>query len=199
MTLPSGFFARDVHDVAPELVGCTFLVEGVGGVIVEVEAYAADDPASHGFRGETARNRSMFGPAGRVYVYRSYGVHWCANLVCDGEGTASAVLLRALAPTHGLERMTARRGTGDPRLLCSGPGRLCQALALTGAHDGLALDRAPFELRLAEEPVDVVRGPRIGISRAVERPWRYGLAGSPYVSRRFGLAGPREATRRRRA
>ncbi len=185
MTLRREFFARSVHEVAPQLVGCTFLVDGVGGRIVEVEAYDPADPASHGFRGQTVRNRSMFGPPGHVYVYRSYGVHWCVNLVCDGAGTASAVLLRALEPTDGLEAMTARRGTDDPRRLCSGPGCLCQALGITGEHDGLPLDEPPFELRLPLEPVEVVRGPRVGISRAAHLPWRYGLAGSPFVSRGF--------------
>jgi DNA-3-methyladenine glycosylase len=183
--LARAFFARSVHEVAPELVGCTLLVDGVGGRIVEVEAYAPDDPASHGFRGETARNRAMFGPAGHAYVYRSYGIHWCLNLVCAGPGIAEAVLVRALEPTEGLDRMRVRRGLDAERLLCSGPGRLCQALGVSGAHDGLPLDRPPFELRAAAAPVEVVRGTRVGITRAVEHPWRYGLAGSPFVSRRL--------------
>jgi DNA-3-methyladenine glycosylase len=179
------FFARSVHEVAPELIGCALLVDGVGGLIVEVEAYAPDDPASHGFRGPTWRNRAMFGPAGRAYVYRSYGVHWCLNLVCAGEGVAEAVLVRALEPTVGVERMRLRRGLDPVRLLCAGPGRLCQALAVAGEHDGLPLDRPPFELRTAEQPVDVGRGPRVGITRAAELPWRYALAGSPFLSRRL--------------
>ncbi|MGH3037769.1 MAG: DNA-3-methyladenine glycosylase, partial [Gaiellaceae bacterium] len=141
--LGQGFFARSVHEVAPELVGCTLLVDDAGGRIVEVEAYDAEDPASHGFGGETARNRAMFGPPGHAYVYRSYGIHWCLNLVCGREGTAEAVLLRALEPTQGLERMKERRGLEDERLLCAGPGRLCQALGVTGEHDGLPLDRPP--------------------------------------------------------
>jgi DNA-3-methyladenine glycosylase len=174
-----------VHDVAPDLVGAELYVDGVGGRIVEVEAYHHDDPAAHGFRGRTERNASMFGPPGRAYVYRSYGVHWCLNFVCEEAGSASAVLIRALEPLAGLETMCERRGVEDDRLLCSGPGRLCQALAVTREHDGLALDRAPFELRLRSEPVDVVAGPRIGITRAAELPWRYGLAGSRYLSRRF--------------
>ena len=189
MRLGRDFFSRSVHEVAPELVGATLLVDGVGGAIVEVEAYDGDDPASHGFRGETPRNRSMFGPPGHAYVYRSYGIHWCLNLVCDEPGRAEAVLVRALEPTDGLEAMRARRGgQPDDRLLCAGPGRLCQALGITGAHDGLPLDRAPFELRSAPPGVEVVRGPRIGLTRAVEEPWRYALAGSRYLSRALRAA-----------
>src|SRR5689334_16833938 len=131
MRLGRDFFARSVHDVAPELVGTALYVDGVGGTIVEVEAYHPDDPASHGFRGLTARNAAMFGPPGHAYVYRSYGIHWCLNLVCEEEGVASAVLLRALEPTRGLDLMRARRGVDDTRLLCSGQGRLCQSLAVT--------------------------------------------------------------------
>jgi DNA-3-methyladenine glycosylase len=181
--LSTGFFARSVHEVAPELIGVTLLVDGVGGPIVEVEAYDHEDPASHGFRGRTARNASMFGPPGHAYVYRSYGVHWCLNLVCEGEGTAAAVLLRALEPVRGLERMQARRRTSDPRLLCAGPGRLCEALAVSGAHDGLALDRAPFELRRSERRLEVAAAARVGITRAAELPWRYVAVGSRYLSR----------------
>jgi DNA-3-methyladenine glycosylase len=188
--LDRGFFARSVHEVAPELVGCTLLVDGVGGRLVEVEAYDAEDPASHGFRGETARNRAMFGPPGHAYVYRSYGVHWCLNLVCGREGVPEAVLVRALEPTRGLERMRERRGLEDERLLCAGPGRLCQALEVTLAHDGLALDGPPFVLRQAEESVPVVRGSRIGITRAAELPWRYGLAGSRFLSRPLAAVLP---------
>jgi DNA-3-methyladenine glycosylase len=181
--LGRGFFARSVHQVAPDLIGTTLLVEGVGGTIVEVEAYHPDDPASHGFRGRTARNASMFGPPGHAYVYRSYGVHWCLNFVCEETGTAAAVLLRALEPTQGLDRMRARRGTEDPRLLCAGPGRLCQALAVTRAQDGLPLDRRPFELHPREGPVEITASPRIGITRAAELQWRYVLAGSRFLSR----------------
>jgi DNA-3-methyladenine glycosylase len=182
-TLGTEFFARSVHEVAPELIGATLLVDGVGGTIVEAEAYDQEDPASHGFRGRTRRNAAMFGPPGHAYVYRSYGVHWCLNLVCEDEGTASAVLVRALEPTYGLDQMRTRRGIDEPRLLCSGPGRLCDALAITGAHDGLPLDRPPFELREGLEPVELVSGVRVGITRAAELPWRYALAGSRFVSR----------------
>ena len=177
------FFARSVHEVAPELVGATLLVNGAGGRIVEVEAYDQEDPASHGYRGRTARNASMFGPPGRAYVYRSYGIHWCLNLVCEGGGTASAVLIRALEPTHGLDELRARRGLQDPRLLCSGPGKLCQALGITNELDGSRLDQPPFELRERPAPVDVAAGPRVGLTRAAERPWRYVEAGSRFLSR----------------
>jgi DNA-3-methyladenine glycosylase len=183
MTLPKDFFARSVHEVAPDLVGATLLVDGVGGTIVEVEAYDHEDPAAHGYGGRTARNASMFGPPGHAYVYRSYGIHWCLNLVCEEEGAASAVLLRALQPTRGLDAMRARRGVAEPRLLCSGPGRLCQALGVTREHDGLPLDDPPFRLEASDEPVKVVAGARVGITRATELPWRYALAGSRYLSR----------------
>ena len=177
------FFARSVLEVAEELVGATFLVDGVGGKIVEVEAYHHEDPAAHGYRGRTERNATMFGPPGHAYVYRSYGIHWCVNFVCAPEGVADAVLIRALEPTHEVGLMRRRRGVDDVRLFCSGPGRLCQALAITRAHDGLALDRQPFRLEPRAEKPEVVRGPRVGISRATELPWRYGLAGSRYLSR----------------
>ncbi|MEX0815914.1 MAG: DNA-3-methyladenine glycosylase [Gaiellales bacterium] len=183
MTLEREFFARSVHDVAPDLVGCALLVDGVGGKIVEVEAYDHEDPASHGYRGLTARNRSMFGPPGHAYVYRSYGIHWCLNMVCGEDGVPEAVLVRALEPTHGLDRMRERRGLDDPRLLCAGPGRLCQALGITGEEDGLRLDEPPFELHPSEAEAEIVRGPRVGISRAAELPWRYGEAGSRFLSR----------------
>jgi len=181
--LPRSFFARSVHEVAPELIGATLLVDGVGGVIVEVEAYDQEDPASHGFRGPTPRNATMFGPPGHAYVYRSYGIHWCVNLVCDVEGRAEAALIRALEPTHGVDAMRERRGVDDLRALCSGPGKLCQALAITREHDGLALDRMPFELRARTSEPEIATGPRIGITRAAELPWRYALAGSRYLSR----------------
>jgi DNA-3-methyladenine glycosylase len=174
---------RSVHEAARALVGWTFLANGVGGRIVEVEAYAPDDPASHSYRGETHRNAAMFGPPGRLYVYRSYGVHWCANVVCGEEGLGAAVLLRALEPTHGVEFMRARRGLEDELRLCSGPGRLTQALGISGEHDGLPLDRPPFELAPPAERLDVVTGPRVGISQAAGHPWRYSLRGSSFVSR----------------
>jgi len=181
--LPRDFFAGSVHELAPELIGATLLVDGVGGVIVEVEAYDHEDPASHGYRGRSARNASMFGPAGIAYVYRSYGIHWCLNLVCGEEGVPDAVLLRALEPTQGVERMRERRRLDDLRLLCAGPGRLCQALGVTRDHDGLPLDEPPFELHARETEPAVVAGPRIGITRAADLPWRYALAGSKFVSR----------------
>jgi DNA-3-methyladenine glycosylase len=181
--LERDFFARSVHEVAPDLIGVTLLVDGVGGRIVEVEAYDQEDPASHGYRGRTARNEAMFGPPGHAYVYRSYGIHWCLNLVCGEEGVAEAVLIRALEPTAGLDRQRRRRGLNDRRALCSGPGKLCQALAITREHDGLPLDRPPFRLDARTEVPAIVTGPRIGITRATELSWRYGLAGSPFVSR----------------
>ena len=179
------FFARSVHEVAPDLIGVTFLVDGVGGPIVEVEAYDQEDPASHAFRGRTERNAVMFGPPGHAYVYRSYGIHWCINFVCDELGRAEAVLIRALAPEHGIEEMRAQRGVLAERALCSGPGKLCQALDITRAHDGLPLDEAPFELVERAGTPAIVTGPRIGITRAVEHNWRYGLKNSPYLSRSF--------------
>jgi DNA-3-methyladenine glycosylase len=165
-------------------------VDGVGGVIVETEAYASDDPASHSYRGRTRRNAVMFGPPGHLYVYRSYGVHWCANVVCDEEGVGAAVLLRALEPTAGIVEMRKRRGVDDPRLLCAGPGRLAQALGLTGEHDGLPLDRPPFRLLPPLAALDVVNGPRVGITNATEHPWRYAVRDSPFVSRPRPRASP---------
>jgi DNA-3-methyladenine glycosylase len=158
-------------------------VDGAGGRIVEVEAYAVGDPASHGYKGRTPSREAMFGPPGHAYVYRSYGVHWCLNVVCGEEGSPQAVLIRALEPEAGAETMAARRGLADSRLLCSGPGRLTQALGLTGAHDGLALDRPPFELLARNGAVEVVAGPRIGLTVAVDEPWRYVLSGSRFLSR----------------
>ena len=182
--LPREFFARSVHEVAPELIGVTLLVAGIGGPIVEAEAYeSAVDPSAHGFRGRTPRNASMFGPPGCAYVYRSYGIHWCLNLVCEDEGSAAAVLIRGLEPVHGIELMERRRGRVNPRLLCAGPGRLCQALAITREHDGLPLDAPPFELLPTDSAPAVVAAPRIGISVATDLPWRYCAAGSRYLSR----------------
>jgi DNA-3-methyladenine glycosylase len=177
------FFARSVHEVAPDLIGVTLLIDGVGGRIVEVEAYDQEDPASHGYRGRTPRNEVMFGPPGYAYVYRSYGIHWCLNFVCGEEGIADAVLVRALEPTAGIEEQRRRRGVQGLRTLCPGPGKLCQALGITGAHNGLGLDRRPFELQPRVEIPEIVTGPRIGITKATELTWRYGLAGSPYLSR----------------
>ena len=174
---------QSVQDAARALVGWTFLVDGVGGVLVETEAYAEDDPASHSFPGPTRRNAAMFGPPGRLYVYRSYGIHWCANVVCGEEGVGAAVLLRALEPTAGLDVMRARRGIEDPLLLCSGPGRLTEALGISGVLDGAPLDEPPFRLIPPPRAVRLVSGPRVGIRRGVERAWRYALAGSRYVSR----------------
>ena len=191
--LRRSFFARSVHEVAPDLIGVTLLVDGVGGVIVELEAYDQEDPASHGYRGRTARNAAMFGPPGHAYVYRSYGIHWCLNLVCEEEGVAAAALVRALEPTHKLDEMRRRRGLDDPRLLCSGPGRLCQALGVTKEHDGARLDRPPFRLLAGNGDVEVLSGQRVGITRAADLPWRYGLAGSRFVSRRFPVSARRRA------
>ena len=182
-SLTRDFFARSVHEVAPDLIGVTLLVDGVGGPIVEVEAYDQDDPASHGFRGPTPRNAVMFGPPGFAYVYRSYGIHWCLNVVCDAPGRAEAILIRALLPAQGLDAMRARRGVEAERALCSGPGKLCQALAVTREHDGAALDGPPFELLERTETPTIATGPRIGIAYAAEMRWRYGLAGSPFLSR----------------
>jgi DNA-3-methyladenine glycosylase len=186
MRLGKDFFARSVHDVAPDLIGVTLLVDGVGGPIVEVEAYDHEDPAAHGYGGRTERNASMFGPPGHAYVYRSYGIHWCLNFVCEDVGVASAVLIRALEPIEGVEAMRARRGLDDVRLLAAGPGRLCQALGITREHDGLALDEPPLELLAREAEPEIAVGPRIGITRAAEQPWRYCLAGSAYLSRALG-------------
>ncbi len=183
--LTRDFFARSVHAVAHDLIGATLKFNGVGGEIVEVEAYHHTDPAAHSFGGRTARNAVMFGPPGYAYVYRSYGVHWCLNFVCEEEGSASAVLVRALAPTAGLSTMRGRRGIADERLLCSGPGRLTQALKITGTDNGLPLDAPPFELRARSSHPDIAVGVRIGITKAAEQPWRYGLAGSRFLSKRF--------------
>jgi len=183
--LSRAFFSPSVHEVARGLIGTTILFKGVGGRIVEVEAYHHTDPAAHSFRGPTSRNAVMFGPCGYAYVYRSYGIHWCLNFVCEPEGSASAVLVRAIEPEAGLAAMRRRRGMADERLLCAGPGRVCEALGITGAHNGLALDAAPFELFARTGAVEVVAGPRIGITKAVDKPWRYGLKGSRFLSRRF--------------
>jgi DNA-3-methyladenine glycosylase len=181
--LGRSFFARSVHEVAPDLIGVTLLVDGVGGRIVEVEAYDQEDPASHGYRGRTPRIESMFGPPGHAYVYRSYGIHWCLNLVCGAEGVPEAALIRALEPTSGLDEQRRRRRNDNLRALCSGPGKLCQALAVTGAHDGLPLDRPPFRLCERKAVPEIVTAPRVGITRATELSWRYLEANNPYISR----------------
>src|ERR1700722_508121 len=183
--LKRAFFARSVHEVAPDLIGATFLVNGVGGIIVELEAYHHTEPAAHSYRGPTPRNRVMFGPPGFIYVYRSYGIHWCVNFVCEKEGSASAVLIRALQPTHGLPAMRRRRRLHDERSLCSGPGKLTEALAITHEYNGLALDAPPIVLRARSRKPDIVAGIRIGPTKAVDLPWRYGLSGSKFLSRPF--------------
>jgi DNA-3-methyladenine glycosylase len=183
--LKRAFFARSVHEVAPDLIGATLLVDGVGGIIVEVEAYHHTEPAAHSYRGPTPRNLVMFGPPGFAYVYRSYGIHWCVNFVCEKEGSASAVLIRALQPTHGLAAMRRRRKLQDERTLCSGPGKLTQALGITHAHDGLPLDAPPIALFSRTEKPEIVAGVRIGLTKAVDLPWRYGLKGSKFLSKPF--------------
>jgi DNA-3-methyladenine glycosylase len=183
--LKRSFFARSVHDVAPELIGATLLVDGIGGEIVEVEAYHHTEPAAHSFNGQTPRNQIMFGPPGFAYVYRSYGIHWCVNFVCEAEGSASAVLIRALQPTFEIGEMQLRRGLQDERTLCSGPGKVCQALGISIAHNGLALDKPPIAIHARTEVPDIVAGIRIGITKAVELPWRYGVRGSRYLSKPF--------------
>ena len=179
------FFDRSVHEVAPDLIGATLLVDGVGGIIVEVEAYHHTDPAAHSFRGPTPRNQVMFGPPGFSYVYRSYGIHWCVNFVCEKQGSASAVLIRALQPTHGIAAMRRRRGLRDERALCSGPGKLCEALAITIKHSELPLDRPPIALHARTGKPEIVSGVRIGITKAVDLPWRYGWKDSKFLSKRF--------------
>ncbi|USU10087.1 DNA-3-methyladenine glycosylase [Sphingomonadaceae bacterium OTU29MARTA1] len=180
MPFPRAFFDRAVDHVARDLIGATLLVDGVGGIIVETEAYDADDPASHSARGPTPRNAAMFGPAGHAYVYRSYGIHWCFNIVCR---PGSAVLIRAIEPTHGLDTMIARRRLGDPRLLCAGPGRLCQALGVDKTLDHAPLDGPPFTLEPAPAPSSIHIGPRIGITLATDTPWRFCRTGSRFLSK----------------
>ena len=189
-------FTLDSPEVARRLIGMTLLIGGVGGIIVETEAYDREDPASHSFSGVTPRNAVMFGPPGRAYVYLSYGIHWCLNFVCREAGHGAGVLIRALQPTTGIPVMMKRRRHRDPRLLCSGPGRLGQALAVTRELNGKRIDRRPFSLKAAPMRLSasesapaarfsIVSGPRIGISKAVDQPWRFGLAGSSYLSHPF--------------
>ncbi len=183
--LKRAIFSRSVHQVAPDLVGATLLIDGVGGIIVEVEAYHHTDPAAHSYRGPTPRNQVMFGPPGFAYIYRSYGIHWCVNFVCEEEGSASAVLIRALEPTHGIAAMRRRRHLQDVHALCSGPGKLTEALGVTHAHNALPLDRPPIALHARTSEVEVVAGLRIGITKAVDLPWRYGVKGSKFLSKPF--------------
>ena len=183
--LKRAFFARSVHQVAPDLTGATLLLHGVCGIIVELEAYHHTEPAAHSFNGPTPRNMVMFGPPGFSYVYRSYGIHWCVNFVCEKAGSASAVLIRALQPTHGIPAMRRRRGLHDERALCSGPGKLCEALGITIAHSELPLDRSPFALHARTGKVEMVTGIRIGLTKAVDLPWRFGLKDSKFISKRF--------------
>lgn len=184
LPFPPEWFNRPAKAVAQELIGAQLVVRGCGGIVAETEAYSPDDPASHSFRGEGARNAAMFGPPGRAYVYRSYGIHWCLNVVC---AAGHAVLLRAVEPEQGLAAMAARRGTDKPRLLASGPGRLGQALGIGPADNHAAFDQMSFGF-FEGEPAECITGPRIGITRAMERPWRFGLAGSRYLSRPFPRA-----------
>ncbi len=179
------FFDREVTTVARELLGATLLIDGIGGIIVETEAYHPTDPASHSFAGPTQRNAAMFGPPARAYVYRSYGIHWCLNFVCED---ASAVLIRALEPTAGIDVMRQRRGLEDIRQLCSGPGKLGQALGITLALNGSSLEHPPFSVSPASGIASILVGPRIGITKAAEKPWRFGVAGSRYLSRPFPKA-----------
>src|ERR1700692_289427 len=183
--LKRAFFGRSVLQVAPDLIGATLLVDGVGGIVVELEAYHHTEPAAHSFNGPTPRNRVMFGPPGFVYVYRSYGIHWCINFVCEKQGSASAVLIRALQPTRGIATMRRRRKLQDERSLCSGPGKLTEALAITHAQNGLPLDMPPIALYARVEKPEVVTGVRIGITKAAELPWRYGGQGSKFLSKPF--------------
>jgi len=177
------FFARDALVVARGLIGATLGLYGVGGIVVETEAYRPDDPASHAYRGRTPRNAPMYGAPGTAYVYRSYGLHWCLNAVCL---PGSAVLIRAIQPQFGVAQMRDRRGMDDDRLLCSGPGRLCQALGIDGSHNWLPLAEPPFEFAFSmADPAAVVSGRRVGLTKAVDFEWRFGLGGSPYLSRKF--------------
>jgi DNA-3-methyladenine glycosylase len=182
ISIDGGFFNRPALIVARELIGATLLVDGVGGAIVETEAYHRDDPASHSFPGPTKRNAVMFAGPAQAYVYFIYGVHWCLNFTCADAG---AVLIRALEPTQGVATMAERRGADKPRALCSGPGKLAQALGVGPAHNGLSLLASPFELQVAPPGIDVATGLRVGITKAAEQPWRFGLAGSPYLSRKM--------------
>ncbi|MBC7395765.1 MAG: DNA-3-methyladenine glycosylase [Variovorax sp.] len=184
-------FDASPEEVAQHLIGVTLLVDGVGGRIVETEAYDRDDPASHSFSGPTSRNASMFGSPGRAYVYRSYGIHWCLNIVCREKGHGAAVLIRAIEPTIGLDRMRERRGLDEARLLCAGPGRVAQALGIDVGFNGKPVDQPPFLLIApadGEPEVVIDVGPRIGISKANDVPWRFGEKGSRFLSKPFRRA-----------
>jgi DNA-3-methyladenine glycosylase len=178
-------FRHSSVDMARALIGAVLLVDGVGGRIVETEAYDHEDAASHSFGGPTPRNAVMFGGPGHAYVYRSYGIHWCLNFVCREKGHGAGVLIRAIEPLQGLDVMRERRGLDDVRLLCAGPGRVGQALGITRDLNGMALDKPPFQVLAAPHDSKVIKGPRIGISKAVDVPWRFGLAGSRFLSRPF--------------
>ena len=187
--LDAAFFNRSVHEVARDLVGCTLLVDGAGGVIVETESYHRDDPACHAYVGLTPRTATLFGPPGRAYVYLSYGIHSLLNAVAEPEGSAAAVLIRALEPRWGIAEMRRRRGREEVRDLCSGPGKLTEALGVGVELNGVPLTEPPFELRAraaGSDGIEIVTGPRIGITRAVELPWRYCADGSPHLSRPAG-------------
>lgn len=184
--LSQSFFARSSLDVARDLIGCSFLFAGVGGRIVETEAYRQDDPPCHGYRGKTARNAVLFGPPGHLYVYFTYGMHFCSNVACERDGVAGGVLLRALEPRQGHELMAARRGLSEPRLLCSGPARLAQALAIGREHNGLPVWRDPLAIlaRPDDDDPEVVATPRIGVG-GDDKPWRFVDAHSAFLSRRL--------------
>jgi DNA-3-methyladenine glycosylase len=178
-------FSAPAALVAQRLIGAILTVDGVGGRIVETEAYDPEEPASHAFCGPTTRNTVLFGAPAHVYVYRSYGIHWCLNFVCREEGHGAGVLIRAIEPLTGLDTMRQRRGLEPIRLLCSGPGRVGQALGITHRHNGMSLLEAPFHVEAPQEPAPVVSGPRIGITKAIALPWRFGLAASKFWSKPF--------------
>ncbi|WP_404712763.1 DNA-3-methyladenine glycosylase [Sphingomonas sp. MMS24-J13] len=184
MAIEPAFWTQPVVSLARALIGARFLIDGIGGIIVETEAYDIDDPAAHSFPGPTPRNAPMFGPGGHVYVYRIYGLHWCLNFV-GGARHGGAVLIRAIEPTDGIAAMQERRRLVDIRALCSGPGKLAQALGVTGAMTGLPVDQPPFSIEAGEPPREILVGPRIGITKAIDLPWRFGLGGSGYLSRPF--------------